>query len=462
MVHPVVRVALVGYGYAGRTFHAPLIAATPGIELAAIVSRSPAKVHTDLPAARVFEGLDQALADPDIDLVVIATPDPLHAPQAHAALDANKHVVIDKPFALTLEDARSVAEHSRQANRLLSVFHNRRWDSDFLTLRSLIASGRLGEIMQFESHFDRFRPELRDRWRERPGAGIFNDLGPHLIDQALLLFGMPAAVFADLGIQKYGGLADDYFHILLRYPRLRVVLHASQLTLDNSLRLAVHGTSGSFIKRGMDPQEQQLKAGGNPSDPPNLAWTGNQARFLKWRNVNRAECPSHQFRETIDNSMQQSETQSRWEGLVLSQLRRPSMSCRSWRRRSRAIVADTKFLSRKMMKVPAIERKLRLVIAPSLHRVFRPLCGDPVPGPSPISAALPARWASCRCSVSDSLLHDQVRFRTNSARSTSPLMPSYLQSISCASPVSRIDLISVPRRSVCPAPLTSRSLINVT
>jgi len=267
VVHPVVRVALVGYGYAGRTFHAPLIAATPGIELAAVVSRSPAKVHTDLPAARVFEGLDQALADPDIDLVVIATPDPLHAPQAHAALDANKHVVIDKPFALTLEDARSVAEHSRQANRLLSVFHNRRWDSDFLTLKSLIASGRLGEIMQFESHFDRFRPELRDRWRERPGAGIFNDLGPHLIDQALLLFGMPAAVYADLGIQKYGGLADDYFHVLLRYPRLRVVLHASQLTLDNSLRMAVHGTSGSFIKRGMDPQEQQLKAGGNPSDP---------------------------------------------------------------------------------------------------------------------------------------------------------------------------------------------------
>lgn len=267
MVHPVVRVALVGYGYAGRTFHAPLIAATPGIELAAVVSTRPAKVHTDLPAARVFEGLDQALADPDIDLVVIATPDPLHVPQAHAALDANKHVVIDKPFALTLEDARSVAEHSRQANRLLSVFHNRRWDSDFLTLRSLIASGRLGEIMQFESHFDRFRPELRDRWRERPGAGIFNDLGPHLIDQALLLFGMPAAVYADLGIQKYGGLADDYFHILLRYPRLRVVLHASQLTLDNSLRMAVHGTSGSFIKRGMDPQEQQLKAGGNPSCP---------------------------------------------------------------------------------------------------------------------------------------------------------------------------------------------------
>jgi predicted dehydrogenase len=267
VVHRGIRAALVGYGYSGSTFHAPLIAATPGIELSVVVSSDPAKVHADMPAARVCEGLDQALADPDIDLVVIATPDPLHAPQAHATLDAGKHVVIDKPFALTLEDARSLVEHSGQAGRILSVFHNRRWDSDFLTLKSLVGSGRLGEIVQFESHFDRFRPEVRDRWRERPGAGILNDLGPHLIDQALALFGMPVAVYADLGIQKHEGLADDYFHILLRYPRLRAFLHASQLTLDNSLRLAVHGTSGSFIKRGMDPQEEQLKAGGNPSDP---------------------------------------------------------------------------------------------------------------------------------------------------------------------------------------------------
>jgi len=255
------KVALVGYGFVGKVFHAPLIAATPGLLLHTVVSSDAAKVHADLPDVRVAPDLDTALADPEIDLVVIATPDPLHAAQAHAALDAGKAVVIDKPFAVTLDEARAVAEHAQRAGKLLSIFHNRRWDSDFLTLQALIADGSLGEIVQYESHFDRFRPAVRDRWREKPGAGALLDLGPHLIDQALKLFGPPQAVYADLAVQKDGGQAPDYFHLVLRYPKLRVLLHASQMTVDSRLRMAVHGTEGSFHKQGLDEQENALKAG---------------------------------------------------------------------------------------------------------------------------------------------------------------------------------------------------------
>lgn len=262
------KVALVGYGYVGKTFHAPLIAATPGLELHTVVSGDAAKVRADFPELAVVNAdLVRAVADPAIDLVVIATPDALHASQAHIALDAGKHVVIDKPFAVTLDEARAIAEHGRRADRLVSVFHNRRWDSDFLTLQALIARGHLGEIVQYESHFDRFRPLVRDRWREKPGAGVLLDLGPHLIDQALVLFGKPQAVYADIAVQKDGGVTGDYFHLLLRYPRLRVLLHASQMTQATNLRMAVHGTGGSFIKSGLDAQEAHLKAGMKPGAP---------------------------------------------------------------------------------------------------------------------------------------------------------------------------------------------------
>ncbi|MBU4436522.1 MAG: oxidoreductase, partial [Alphaproteobacteria bacterium] len=262
------KVALVGYGYVGKTFHAPLIAATPGLDLHTVVSSNPAKVRADFPeVAVVAADLIRALADPAIDLVVIATPDSLHADQAHAALAAGKHVVIDKPFAATLEDARAVAAHAREVDRSVTVFHNRRWDSDFLTLQALIDRGHLGEIVQYESHFDRYRPLVRDRWREKPGAGALLDLGPHLIDQALVLFGKPEAIYADIAVQKDGGAAGDYFHLLLRYRRLRVLLHASQMTQASNLRLAVHGTRGSFIKSGLDAQEDHLKAGMKPGAP---------------------------------------------------------------------------------------------------------------------------------------------------------------------------------------------------
>lgn len=261
-------VALVGYGFAGSVFHAPLIAAVDGLALCRVVSGNAAAVHANFPDARVSATLSDALADPAIDLVVIATPNTLHAPQAHAALDAGKHVIVDKPFTVTVEEAEGVMAHAERAGRLLSVFHNRRWDSDFLTLRALIAADTLGTVTQYASHFDRFRPEVRDRWRERagPGAGLWFDLGPHLLDQALQLFGTPLGITADIAVQRSGGSADDYFHVLLRYPRLRVVLHASMLVTANDLRFAVHGARGSFLKQGLDTQEEALKAGRTPGD----------------------------------------------------------------------------------------------------------------------------------------------------------------------------------------------------
>ena len=261
-------VALVGYGYVGKTFHAPLIAATPGLVLHTVISSKPDKVLADFPGITVRADLADALADPAIDLVVIATPNDLHAPQALAALAAGKHVVVDKPFTLTVAEAEAVIAAAASANRLLSVFHNRRWDADFLTLQRLIGEGVLGEIRQFTSHYDRFRPTVRDRWREWdvPGAGTWYDLAPHLIDQALVLFGAPQAIRADIQKQRTGAKAPDYFHAVLTYPAVRVILHSSCLVADSRFRFAAHGTRGSFVKQGLDRQEDRLKAGATPGE----------------------------------------------------------------------------------------------------------------------------------------------------------------------------------------------------
>lgn len=259
-------VALIGYGLAGRVFHAPLIATTPGLRLHTVVSSKPAAVAADHPQARVVPDPALAFADPAIDLVVVATPNHSHAPLALAALDAGKHVVVDKPFALDAQQAQAMIDAAARAGRVLSAFHNRRWDADFLALRGLVESGALGEVVELHSHFDRFRPQVPDRWRDRegPGSGLWYDLGPHLVDQALQLFGMPLAVQADLGHQREGASAVDWFHVCLRYARLRVFLHAGSLVPGHGLRFAVHGTGGSWIKHGLDPQEAALRDGAMP------------------------------------------------------------------------------------------------------------------------------------------------------------------------------------------------------
>lgn len=261
-----VKTALVGYGYAGKTIHAPLIGAANGLELTTVVSSRPGDVLADMPGIHVAPSLESVLDDLDTELIVIATPNDLHAPQAHAALDAGKHVVIDKPFALNDTEARDLIEHAHRVGRTLSVFHCRRWDSNHLTFESI--RHRLGDIYQFILRYDRWRPVVRDRWRERagPGSGIWYDLGSHLVDQSLHLFGWPDWISADIAGQRPGAQTDDYFHVLLGYGPLRVVLHSSMLAAAPGPVIEAQGSSGSFIKYGMDCQEEMLKAGRTPGD----------------------------------------------------------------------------------------------------------------------------------------------------------------------------------------------------
>jgi len=256
-----INVAVVGFGNAGKTFHAPLVAADPGLVLHTIVSSRPDEVRAAHPDVRVVPDYETVLADPAIGLIVLATPDALHAAQAEAALDAGKAVVVDKPFALTLADARRLVELSETRGLLLSVFQNRRWDADFLALQAELASGRLGQVVTVDSRYDRHRPLVRDRWRENNGDGVWMDLGPHLVDQILTLFGLPEAITCDLAIQRPDGLTPDWVHAVLRYPDKRVVLNAAMVCAAPDVRFAVHGTRGSWLKSGLDVQEDQSKAG---------------------------------------------------------------------------------------------------------------------------------------------------------------------------------------------------------
>lgn len=276
------RVGLIGYGYAGRTFHAPLIAAVPGLRLAAVASRDAARVNADWPDAEVIGSPQALLGRPDIDLVVIASPNDSHYPLARAALAAGRHVVVDKPFTLTLAEARELGALADARGRLLSVFHNRRWDGDFLTLRALAEQGTLGRIVHLEAAFDRYRPAVRDRWREAavPGGGLWFDLGPHLLDQALQLLGWPEAITLDQALLRDGGHADDWFLARLDYPAARVVLRASMLAAAPSPRFVVHGTAGSWVKHGLDPQEEALKAGARPAWPPAPGWGADRGASL--------------------------------------------------------------------------------------------------------------------------------------------------------------------------------------
>nr|WP_113867244.1 oxidoreductase [Brenneria salicis]NMN91669.1 putative dehydrogenase [Brenneria salicis ATCC 15712 = DSM 30166]RBP61414.1 putative dehydrogenase [Brenneria salicis ATCC 15712 = DSM 30166]RLM30362.1 oxidoreductase [Brenneria salicis ATCC 15712 = DSM 30166] len=266
-----IRVGLLGYGYASKTFHAPLIAGTPGMELAAISSSDADKVHADWATLRIQSDPQTLFNDPNIDLIVIPTPNDTHFPLARQALEAGKHVVVDKPFTVTLSQAHELGAAAEHKGKLLSVFHNRRWDSDFLTLKNLLHSGALGDVVYMESHFDRFRPEVRQRWREdgSEGSGIWYDLGPHLIDQVLQLFGLPVAIQVDMAQLRPGSKAVDYFHATLIYPQRRVALHASMLAAAPTARYIVHGTRGSFVKFGVDQQEDHLKAG---QRPPSASW----------------------------------------------------------------------------------------------------------------------------------------------------------------------------------------------
>ena len=267
-----IEVGLVGFGLAGRAFHAPVIRAVPGLHLSAIVQRSGTEAAEKYPDVRIVRSLDELLSMPEVGLVVIATPNDTHYPLARQCLEAGRDVVVDKPFATTLEEAKSLVETAKETGRLLTVYQNRRYDGDFQAIRALVADGTLGRIVRFESAYDRFRPQLKPgAWREtaRPGSGILFDIAPHLIDHALVLFGLPEAVTADVRIERENAAADDAFDITLHYSKgMRAVLRSSILAAAPRPRFVLLGTQGSFVKQTFDPQEMNLRRGDIPADKP--------------------------------------------------------------------------------------------------------------------------------------------------------------------------------------------------
>ena len=267
------KVALAGFGKGGHTYNAPIIASVEGLEIAKILtSGNKERASRDFPEAAIVEDFSEITSDPDIDLVVITTPNHLHKKFAKKALEANKNVVIEKPFTATVRDADELIELAKVKNRILSVHHNRRWDSDFLTIQRILKEGKLGKIVEFESHFDRFRNYVKDSWKEEEdvsGSGILYDLGSHLIDQALVLFGQPAEMFADLRNQRENSEVVDSFELLLFYKDLKVTLKAGMLVKEQGPTYSLFGRDGTYLKYGRDVQEEALQNGRKPNDETN-------------------------------------------------------------------------------------------------------------------------------------------------------------------------------------------------
>ncbi|OXM14251.1 oxidoreductase [Paenibacillus herberti] len=260
---------LIGYGLSGSVFHAPLIAAEEGLKLTGVVTSQMEKVREDFSGVEVYEDVESLLGS-DVELVVVASPNTLHYEHARKAILAGKHVVVEKPFTNTAAEAEELIALARDRGVKLSVFHNRRWDNDFLTVNQVLASGAIGRVSVYEAHYDRYSPEVEGEsaWREQalPGSGILYDLGSHLIDQAVQVLGMPDWIWGDLRLDREGAVSVDYFHLVLGYPQSRAILRAGTLVRQAGPRFMVHGDLGSFIKYGLDPQEDQLKAGLHPGD----------------------------------------------------------------------------------------------------------------------------------------------------------------------------------------------------
>jgi scyllo-inositol 2-dehydrogenase (NADP+) len=266
-----ISTAVISYGISSKTFHIPFITTHGGYSLDMILERSGNTCKEKFPHVKVAKTIEEVLNDPSIELVVITSPNTTHFPYAKAALEAGKHVVVEKPFTNTSAEALALIELSKKTGKICSVFHNRRYVADFLTMKKILEDGLLGEPREFFAHYDRYRPEPRTYglWREHelPGSGVFYDLGPHLIDQALVLFGKPNFITADIRKMKPYSKVDDFFDVKLEYDNLIVTLHSSMLVREMGPRYMIHGTKGSFIKHGEDPQEDLLKAGAIPTGP---------------------------------------------------------------------------------------------------------------------------------------------------------------------------------------------------
>lgn len=302
-----IDVGLIGFGLAGRAFHAQVIRAVPGLRLAAILQRRGNEAAEKYPDVPIVRTLDELLAIKEIRLVVIATPNDSHFPLAQRCLADGRDVLVDKPFTTTLDEAIALVQFAKRQGRLLTVYQNRRYDGDFAALRQLVASGTLGRIVRFEANYDRYRPALKPgAWREKsgPGSGIFLDIGPHLIDYALQLFGLPEAVTADIRIEREGAVADDAFDVAFHYPRgLRADLRSSILAASPRPHLTLHGTLGAFVKQTVDPQENNLRNGliqpgmpwgGEPEENWGVLTLAESGALLK-RRVPNANCDYRDF-----------------------------------------------------------------------------------------------------------------------------------------------------------------------
>lgn len=271
-----IRTAILSFGISGRVFHAPFIYLHPGFELYGVWERTKSESASFYPGIKIFRTLEELLADSSIELVIVNTPTATHFDYTKKVLEAGKHAVVEKAFTTTVEEAIELKALADSSGKVVSVFQNRRWDSDFKTVKKIVQEDWLGEIMEAEFHFDRYKEALSPKTHKEipsPGAGLLNDLGPHLIDQALHLFGLPQSVFADLRITRKGSQVDDYFEILFYYPDLRVRLKAGYQVREPIPAYVVHGRKGSFLKSRGDVQESHLLA----NELPNLTDWGTEA-----------------------------------------------------------------------------------------------------------------------------------------------------------------------------------------
>lgn len=264
-----IKTAIIGFGLSGSSFHAPFIENLEEFDLSAIVVRHVEAVREVRPNVPVYENLDILFAnEPDIELIVISTPTPTHYEFAKQAILAGKHVIVEKPFVVSAEEGVELIELAKEYNVVLSVYQNRRWDGDFLTVQDIVQSGKLGRVHTVEMNWDRYRKEVRNRWKEKqaPGSGNFYDMAPHMLDQANVLFGLPNTIYGNLQKQRDGAQSTDYFHVVLEYDNASVLIRGGTLVAAETPRFVLHGTEASYILFGLDPQEGQLVNGLSPTE----------------------------------------------------------------------------------------------------------------------------------------------------------------------------------------------------
>ena len=265
-----IKTALLSYGMSGEIFHAPLLNVEPGFILASVVQRNSDNAKHRYPDVKIARHADDVIGDDAIELVVINTPNESHFEYATRALESGKHVIVEKPFTVTVDEADGLIALAKKKNRLLTVFQNRRWDGDFMTIKKIIENRWVGKLAEFELHYDRYRNYIEaNTWKEEEGrgTGILYNLGSHMLDQVLCLFGMPNQVDARLGIQRPNGKVEDFYDIRMQYNDFHAIVKSSYLVREPTPRYILHGTEGSFIKYGIDPQEQALKDGKIPGSP---------------------------------------------------------------------------------------------------------------------------------------------------------------------------------------------------